>query len=263
LRGLLNMMKLSKRLQAIAERVSSGARVADIGSDHALLPVYLVQSGKVPSAIAGELNTGPYQAACKQTAAAGLNKVISVRQGDGLNVLQPGEADTVTIAGMGGSLMASILEEGRQGGMLEGVSELVLQPNVGEEDVRRWLVQWGWLLVDELILEEDGHIYEVLHAKRQTGEDIVALNAQLYPSSVTLVGGLLLSQDWVYRMGPYLLQRPTAVFIQKWELELQKLGRIYEQVSQSEHMESKKKAESFQAEIQIIKEVLACIQMDN
>jgi len=257
------MMKLSKRLQTIAERVSSGARIADIGSDHALLPVYLVQSGKAPSAIAGELNTGPYQAACKQTAAAGLSKVISVRQGDGLNVLQPGEADTVTIAGMGGSLMASILEEGRQGGKLEGVSELVLQPNVGEEEVRRWLVQWDWLLIDELILEEDGHIYEVLHAKRQADGGAGALNAQLYPNSVTLGGGVRLNQDWVYRMGPYLLQRPTTVFTQKWELELQKLERIHEQVSQSELMESKKKAEAFQAEIQIIKEVLACMQVDN
>jgi len=257
------MINLSKRLQTIAERVSSGARVADIGSDHALLPVYLVQSGKVPSAIAGELNTGPFQAACKQTAAAGLSKVISVRQGDGLNVLQPGEADTVTIAGMGGSLMASILEEGRQGGKLDGVSELVLQPNVGEEEVRRWLVKWDWLLIDELILEEDGHIYEVLHAKKQTVGDIRALNAQLYPSSVTLDGGLLLNQDWVYRMGPYLLQKPTAVFLQKWELELQKLKRIYEQVSQSELVEAKKKAEAFHAEVQIIKEVLACMQTDN
>ena len=106
------MIKLSRRLQTIADQVTQGARVADIGSDHALLPVYLIQSGRCPSAIAGELNTGPFQAARKQTAEAGLKTVIEVRQGDGLSVLEPGEADTVTIAGMGGSLMADILEAG-------------------------------------------------------------------------------------------------------------------------------------------------------
>ena len=79
------MIKLSRRLQTIADQVTQGARVADIGSDHALLPVYLIQSGRCPSAIAGELNTGPYQAARKQTAEAGLKAVIEVRQGDGLS----------------------------------------------------------------------------------------------------------------------------------------------------------------------------------
>ncbi len=251
-------MKLSKRLLQIADYVTAGGRVADIGSDHALLPVYLLQSGKARSAIAGELNAGPYRAARKQAQDANLTELLQVRQGDGLSVLQPGEVDTVTIAGMGGLLMREILETGRQAGKLEDVRELVLQPNVGEDAVRIWLLEQGWHLAHESILEEDGKIYEVLHAVRRN--DAEALNAELY-------NGSFLPLSWspselkglLIRMGPHLLREGSPTLADKWRGEIQKLERIRQQMSASDLPEAAKKREQFQWDIERIEEVLQCI----
>ncbi|WP_028610389.1 tRNA (adenine(22)-N(1))-methyltransferase [Paenibacillus harenae] len=254
------MIKLSKRLQMIADYVTTGHRIADIGSDHAMLPVYLLQIEKCPTAIAGELNTGPYEAARKQAADAGLSSRLTVRQGDGLSVLQPGETDTVTIAGMGGSLMKEILESGRSAGKLEGVKELVLQPNVGEETVREWLLDQGWYLKAESILEEDGKIYEVLNAVKAT--DAAERNVELYdgrflplnlpPETKT---GLL------KQMGPHLLRNPQPALHKKWRHELHKLERICGQLAGSDLPESARKREQFIAEMIRIEEVLQCLPM--
>ncbi|WP_054024234.1 tRNA (adenine(22)-N(1))-methyltransferase [Bacillus sp. FJAT-28004] len=255
------MLKLSRRLQKIADYVTVGSRVADIGSDHAMLPVYLLQMDKCPTAIAGELNRGPYEAAKKQGAAAGLTSRLTVRQGDGLNVLQPGEADTVTIAGMGGSLMSDILEAGHTAGKLEGVMELVLQPNVGEEVVREWLLKHNWYLAAESILEEDGKIYEVMHAIRVS--DAKARNSELYDGRFLKLN---LEADKLFgvlkQMGPYLLREPQPVLLKKWRHELNKLERICEQLAGSELEESSIKREQFLAEINVIEEVLQCLPMD-
>ncbi|MCM3627292.1 class I SAM-dependent methyltransferase [Paenibacillus glycanilyticus] len=255
------MLKLSNRLQTIADFVSPGSRVADIGSDHALLPVYLIQSGRIPSAIAGELNPGPFEAARKQTADAGLTSKLQVRRGDGLSVLQPGEADTVTIAGMGGSLMSSILEEGFTAGKLDGVKELVLQPNVGEEFVRSWLLKHGWFLAEEAILEEDDKIYEVLHAFKYDEAEAKKRNAEVYDSSFL---SLPAYQDKgpaiLEKMGPHLLRSPQEVFFKKWRLELEKLGRIVTQMSQSDLEQAEHKKQQFRKEMNVIEEVLQCLQ---
>jgi len=255
------MLKLSRRLQKIADYVTEGSRVADIGSDHAMLPVYLLQINKCPSAIAGELNRGPYEAAKKQGAAAGLSSRLTVRQGDGLNVLQPGEADTVTIAGMGGSLMSDILEAGHAAGKLEGVVELVLQPNVGEAVVREWLLKHNWYLAAESILEEDGKIYEVMHAIRAA--DANARNNELYDGRFLKLG---LEADKLFdvlkQMGPYLLREPKPVLIKKWRHELNKLERICQQLAGSDLEESSIKREQFLAEMNVIEEVLQCLPMD-
>lgn len=131
------------------------------------MPCFLctaVESGKAVFAIAGEVNPGPFDAACKGVAEAGLGKVISVRRGDGLEVLEPGEVNCITIAGMGGALIAAILDRGQSQGKLKDVTTLLLQPNVGEDILRRWLLNNKWVLVAERILEEDGKLYEVLTA---------------------------------------------------------------------------------------------------
>ncbi|WP_424766214.1 tRNA (adenine(22)-N(1))-methyltransferase [Paenibacillus sp. sgz302251] len=254
------MLKLSKRLQLIADYVTPGARVADIGSDHAMLPVYLLQIEKCPVAIAGELNRGPYEAARKQGMDAGLSERLTVRQGDGLEVLQPGEADTITIAGMGGSLMSDILEAGRTVGKLDGIKELILQPNVGEEIVREWLLEHGWYLKHECILEEDGKIYEILHAVIEI--EVLDRNESLYDGSFLPVE---LSEDAKFKllkqMGPHLLREPQPVLYKKWRHELNKLERICKQLAGSELPEAARKLEQFKAEMNEIEEVLRCLPM--
>ncbi|MDU0201663.1 tRNA (adenine(22)-N(1))-methyltransferase [Paenibacillus sp. MAH-36] len=250
------MVKLSKRLQMIADRVPVGSKVADIGSDHALLPTFLAQQGMIVFAVAGEVNPGPFEAATRQVLESGLSKKISVRSGDGLAVIEPGEVNVITIAGMGGSLMASILEAGKQ--KLEGVTHLILQPNVGEDQVRKWLLAEGWNLVAEAILEEDGKIYEILTATAGSAQDKNSQEA-LYAER-TLSGGIVVSKERLLQMGPYLLEEAPEVWFSKWDSELKKLAMIEGQLKLSTAEASAVKAEQIAQEIKDIKEVLACLQ---
>ncbi|KQX64767.1 MULTISPECIES: tRNA (adenine(22)-N(1))-methyltransferase [unclassified Paenibacillus] len=250
------MVKLSKRLQMIADRVPLGSKVADIGSDHALLPTYLAQQGIILFAVAGEVNPGPFEAATRQVLESGLSKKISVRSGDGLAVIEAGEVNVITIAGMGGSLMASILEAGKH--KLQGVTHLILQPNVGEDHVRRWLLQQGWNLESETILEEDGKIYEILTAIAVPDAEKDTLNV-LYAER-QLPGGVRVSKERLLQMGPYFISEAPEVWFIKWESELKKLAMIKGQLQLSSAEASVAKAEQVGQEMKEIKEVLACLQ---
>ncbi|WP_174819901.1 tRNA (adenine(22)-N(1))-methyltransferase [Paenibacillus koleovorans] len=249
-------MKLSKRLETIALQVPPGSRLADIGSDHALLPVYLVQKGRVPYAVAGELNPGPYDAARKQVKEASLGERIVVRQADGLRAVLEGEVDAVSIAGMGGALIVHILEEGRS--KLDGVHTLVLQPNIGEDQVRRWLVQNGWQLAAEQLLEEDGKFYEVLTAVRN---DDQAGGADLYAAR-ELGCGIEISEALLYRLGPYLVEQPNEAFFAKWRSELAKLEGIAADMTRSDAESARLRREMLLQDIAATKEVLVCLQKE-
>ncbi|RCX22787.1 tRNA (adenine22-N1)-methyltransferase [Fontibacillus phaseoli] len=249
-------MKLSARLQHIADRLPSGCRFADIGSDHALLPVYAVQSGQACFAVAGEVNEGPLEAAKRQVAEAGEGKRVSVRKGNGLAVIAPGEVDAVTIAGMGGALIVSILSAGID--KLEGVTRLVLQPNVGEDLVRRWLFSNGWYLTEEVILEEDGKIYEILTAERSPSAS--DLNDKLYEERPIPGSTNSFTKELLLLMGPRLTQQPNEAWFAKWESEIEKLDKIIFSVAASKQEAAREKEEVLFNLSNQYKEVLACLQ---
>lgn len=212
----LNTEKLSARLETVARFVPNQSKLADIGSDHAYLPCYLAKKGVVTFAIAGEVVEGPYKSACRQVTAEGLSGVIAVRLGDGLEVLHKEDhIDCITIAGMGGALITSILENGKK--KLETVKRLILQPNIGAKSIRTWFLENNWELIDEEILEEDGKIYEVLIAEK--GEP-------LHPYSTELEKEILI--------GPYLMQKKGNAFQKKWRLEMENWQRIYMQLEKAE-----------------------------
>lgn len=251
-------MKLSARLIQIAERLPKGCKLADIGSDHALLPVYAVKNGLVQSAVAGEVNEGPLKAAQQQVAQAGLTSAISVRKGDGLAVVSPGEVDTITIAGMGGALIASILEAGQE--KLAGVHTLVLQPNVGEDLVRRWLLRHEWALTEESILEEDGKIYEILTARRLP--DSTTYNADLYAPRVLPGSDMKLTKELLLLLGPWLLKNPNRVWFDKWYGEIKQLERIRSSVASSSQEASRLKEQELAELARQLTEVMECLQKD-
>lgn len=247
------MIQLSKRLGKIAEKVVPGSRLADIGSDHALLPAFLAKQGIISGGVAGEVNPGPLAAARKQIAESGLKQIVSVRGGNGLEVIAPGEVDTITIAGMGGALIADILEAGRVAGKLAGVTRLILQPNVGEELVRKWLRTHGWALRGEELLEEDGKLYEILWA--EPGEDAPELYGEL-----EMVGfGVIHASDWL-QFGPYLLREASSVFLDKWQRETVKLERVLQSIGRSGLEEARVKGEAVLQEITRLKELIVCLQ---
>ncbi|MBP1156316.1 MULTISPECIES: class I SAM-dependent methyltransferase [unclassified Paenibacillus] len=252
------MVRLSKRLEMIAQEVPAGSRLADIGSDHALLPSFLSLQGTIVRGVAGEVNAGPFEAALKQVRSAGLDEIIEVRHGDGLQVISPGEVDVITIAGMGGALIASILEAGKS--KLAGVRRLVLQPNVGESNVRQWLLENEWVLTGEHILEEDGKTYEILTAVPT--ELAPYSNVELYAPR-PLTGGLVVDRERMLHMGPFLIREASQIWMDKWFSELDKLNRICERLSHSELSASRNKEAEFRREMDRIKEVLEqCMPKD-
>ena len=156
------------RLRAIAGMVTKGNRLADVGCDHGYLSIYLVEERIVPSAIAMDVRPGPLSRARENISRYGLEDYIETRLSDGLTKLEPGEGDTLVIAGMGGPLMERILNEGAK--VREGFQELILQPQSDLPHFRHFLSEIGWEIVREEMIKEDGKFYpmmKVVHGNRE------------------------------------------------------------------------------------------------
>lgn len=153
-------MVISERLKALASYVRQGSRVADIGTDHGLLPIYLVQQHIAPTAVASDLREGPAAVAQKNIQKAGFSDRIDVRVGDGLAPISPKEADDIVIAGMGGETIVEILEAAPW--VMDTRCRLILQPMSHAEILREWLYVRGFSTVTERLLEDVGRKYIVL-----------------------------------------------------------------------------------------------------
>ncbi|MGI6358132.1 MAG: tRNA (adenine(22)-N(1))-methyltransferase [Bacillota bacterium] len=172
-------LRLGPRLSAIAAMVPSGSILADIGSDHGYLPAWLLLNGKISRAIAVEVNLDPARRSLETCREYGLDGRMEVRVGDGLQAIGPGEVDVVVIAGMGGTTIANILEQGEP--LLAGMQRLILQPNGAAASVRRWLSTRGQRIVDENLVEENGIIYEIIAAKPGVSRPLNELELLLGP----------------------------------------------------------------------------------
>ena len=165
-------VQLSDRLRAVASLAAPGSRIADVGCDHGYIPIYLYLEGRIPGAIAMDVNRGPLLRAEEHIREYGLGKYIETRLSDGVKALSAGEADTVIIAGMGGPLMEKILTEGRS--VLESVSELILQPQSEIGAFRHYLLEHGYRITAEDMVFEEGKYYpmmKVLHGEQSYGDE--------------------------------------------------------------------------------------------
>lgn len=156
-------MQLSKRLRAVADLVPGGMVPADVGTDHAYIPIALVEEGKIPRALAMDINQGPLTRAEENIKAHGLEEKIETRLSDGLEKMKKGEADTVLIAGMGGLLTVRILSSKRE---VLGGATLVLQPQSDLPSVRGWLTEEGYAITAEDLVLEDGKYYQMMRAQK-------------------------------------------------------------------------------------------------
>lgn len=159
-------IKLSKRMQAVADMVDGG-NVVDIGCDHAFVSIYLAGKPFVKKVIAMDVKTGPVDIAKANVAAYNLEDKIEIRMSDGFEKLEVGEADVAVIAGMGGYLMIEILEKGKP--HLNGGIGLVLQPQSDIKAVREYLVNVGYTIENEDMLIEEGKYYSIIKAIPDSG----------------------------------------------------------------------------------------------
>ncbi|MBR5248639.1 MAG: SAM-dependent methyltransferase [Lachnospiraceae bacterium] len=153
-------VELSARMQAIANLVTPGNVVCDVGCDHGFLSIYLVQNKISPRVIAMDVRSGPLSRCQEHVAQYGLEQYITMRLSDGLECLLSGEAETMVCAGMGGRLMQRILTEGEE--KAAGLKELILQPQSELKMFRKFLRGQGYCTVEENMIEEDGKFYPMM-----------------------------------------------------------------------------------------------------
>ena len=205
---------ISKRLETVASFVPQGAVLLDVGSDHAYLPIELVEKGHIERAIAGEVVEGPYLSAKQTVRDYRMEDRIEVRLGDGLQILSKEDDITaVTICGMGGELISRILEAGYSGGHLNGRERLILQPNVAEHFVREWLMNHSYRIVEETVVEDNHRLYEIIVAE--------PVDKRVEYTELEL------------KYGPILLKEATELCVAKWNRMNRKNKEILEQLQKS------------------------------
>lgn len=202
---------LSKRLKFLANFIDEASFFADIGSDHAYLPTFVCLKNSNAKAIAGEINEGPYKKAKSVVESYNLSDRIQVKLGNGLEVIQNTDVDTIVIAGMGGKLIKSILTEHA---LPNSVKKLILQPNIDAHILREYIQLNNLNLENEYILEENGHFYEVLIVTSKSSEKIYTEKELLF--------------------GPMLLKERSDTFVCKWKEELERVDYIIKQINEAE-----------------------------
>jgi len=205
-------MQLSKRLQAVADLVTPGSRVADVGCDHAYTSIYLVENKISPYVIAMDINQGPIDRAKENIKKYGYENKISTRKSDGLEKLNIGEVDTVLIAGMGGGLTVQILTQHRD--RMAGIKELVLSPQSEIYLVRELMQDIGFFITNENMIKEEGKYYVMMKAQAST--DVT--DTRPYH---------LLNKEHAY-FGRLLLERKHPILKEFLEKELDRCSKILE-----------------------------------
>lgn len=156
------MLKLSRRLKAIADFIQKGESIADIGTDHALLPIYLWQKGICPRVILSDVKWGPINKARKNIARYAPKIEFDIRVGDGLSIIEAEEVDAVILAGMGGLVIINILKADMT--KTKSIKKLVFQPRKNKELLGKWLLDNSFAIVDEALVKEGRNICEILVA---------------------------------------------------------------------------------------------------
>ncbi|MBZ4656215.1 MAG: trmK [Thermoanaerobacter sp.] len=168
-----DFMKLTERLKKIVEYIPYGTKVADIGTDHGFIPVYLIENNIASYVIASDLKSGSLNKAIEEIKKRGLQSFIDTRLGNGLSVLKPHEVEVVVIAGMGGILISQILEESKE--IAKTIQRFILQPMRDSDYLRKYLVENGYKIYDEDLVKEKQKYYEIIvaeHGRQNIKNDI-------------------------------------------------------------------------------------------
>lgn len=223
----------SLRLQQIVQQIPDGQGVADIGTDHAQIPIYLANHTNCRPLIAGEKNRGPFRTALHWIRQAGLEDVIDLRLGSGLTVLEPGEVQWAVIAGMGCKTMIAILEESET--VARSLEGLMLQPMQGSDELRRWLLAHHYVIQNEWLVKEDDKLFQIIQVRSGQADLVI--------------------DDIFYEIGPILFTKGDPLLCE----HIQNLITYYEDVRRqvpSEGERALRKMAELDERIVKLKEVL-------
>ena len=239
-------MQLSKRLQSVANLVTKGQRVADIGCDHAYTSIYMVKKEIATHVIAMDINKGPLEKAKANVKAYRYEDIIETRLSDGAKKLEVGEVDALLISGMGGALMIKILSERMD--VFHSLNEVILQPQAEIHLVRKFLHEQGFSIIQEIFLKEDGKYYVAMKAKnlRNMQEDERAKVVAQYGDSY--------DKECFYYYGKLLLEKKQEVLHEFLNREIRMRQEIVESLKEMKTENTMKRMEELNKELQILEE---------
>lgn len=229
-------MKLTPRLKTIADLVPKGSIVADIGTDHAYLPVYLIKNSIANKVIAADINVGPLNNAEKTIQSYKLQSHIETRLGSGLQPIKCKEIDTAIIAGMGGLLIIDILEQSKD--VVSTIDTLILQPMVAQDEVRKWLHKNNFKIDNERMAKEGDKLYEIL---------------------VVSKGEMNIEDSIYYEIGPKLIDNKDPYLMELINAKLKKYNEILKNVEGQNTLRAREKSLECEVKIKKLKEVKGCL----
>lgn len=230
-------MELSKRLQTIASYVPPDTNVvADIGTDHGYIPIYLIKHKIAKSCIACDINPMPLSSAKANISNYNMEDQIQTRLGNGLSKLEIGEADVIVMAGMGGMLIIDILKESLE--VVKASGLLILQPQLDSIAVRKYLHTIQFKVVAEEMICEDGKYYTVIVAKPGKDECYSEID---------------------YLLGKKNIEKPSGAFKDFIHHKIQALKDIEENIADIKTDNGQKRLDEIKKEIVIYKEVFKCL----
>lgn len=242
-------MQLSKRLQSVANLVTKGLRVADIGCDHAYTSIYMMKEGIATHVIAMDINKGPLEKAKANVKAYRFQDHIETRLSDGAKKLEVGEVEALLISGMGGALMIKILSERME--VFQSLKEVVLQPQAEIHLVRKFLHQQGYVITEEVFLKEDGKYYVAMKAKN------------LHTMSKEEAAMILTQYDRTYEKecydyyGKLLLEEKHPVLEEFLHREIRMRIEIQEKLKEKETANTTKRLEELDSELGILNDAIS------
>ena len=229
------MIKLSDRLQKIADLIEPGESIADIGTDHGFLPIALWERGKSPHVILSDINTGPLEKARDNINKYFPEKAFDLRIGSGLQTLKTAEVDTIVIAGMGGLLIAEILGEDLK--KSKSYRKMILQPRNAQDKLRLWLLENGFAIQDESLVREGKYLCEIILA---VPED---RSVEIKPDEIDL------------EISPILFTKKHPLLVEFIENKIRIEKKVYEAIKDGATKEKADKLKKSEERIELLQEL--------
>jgi tRNA (adenine22-N1)-methyltransferase len=215
---------LKGRLKLLADKVAKCNVAADIGTDHAYIPIYLIQHGICKKAIASDVKIGPVKVAEKNIGLYKMSNQIETRLGSGLDTISEKEADTIIIAGMGGTLLSELLNANTKKAC--AATSLILQPMNDLDVVRKWLYEHKFDIYDEELAAEGEKVYCVMSAKYDGNERHC--------------------EEFYLHVGEKLIKKEDPLLSKYCKLKVRQIDRV---LGQLEHMEDNSRLQSYYTEL--------------
>lgn len=229
-------MEISNRLKCVASMIDRCNSIADIGTDHGYLPIYLIENSMCESAIASDIKKGPLNKAKINIKKYNLEEKIQCRLGAGLNTIKENEVDLAIISGMGGNLIGDIIDNDL--GVFKSLKYAVLQPVQNPEVLRKYLYGKGFNIIDEELCIDENKYYEIIKVE--------------YNNNV------IIKDDIYYEISEKLIEKKHPLISQYIEYKVNKNRHIIDNIDLCNSNALKRKEELVYKN-HILKELLSCL----